>query len=215
MNLTQIKRWFTERREASRELELTDFSITRSDFRRHFDMSLSSAAYWLEKAVKAGILKKALSRPANCYAWWIYALADCPVDPNDAHRSTKPIVAVKKVETLPSPRVGPKYRNPSCLSTCYVNSLSQYHFHVAFDEYRKDGAWRHRVLDYSFGLLYPMDFKAPAYLDRAIRTEILRALKTDGIRFYEHDRDGNQRFDDLRYHNQESVDWIISRLERG
>jgi hypothetical protein len=49
----------------------------------------------------------------------------------------------------------------------------------------------------------------PRYFDRAVRAAVLTMLETNP-RVHEYDRDGNKRYDDMRYHPD---GWVQSRIE--
>ncbi len=93
----------------------------------------------------------------------------------------------------------------------YCSSTGHYQARVHVD---RDGKREHYEYDFDGTLLWKgkRDWReraCPKYLEAAI-LEKLRELYADGIlRVYENDRDGNRRYDDLRYHVPEQFEWLI------
>ena len=54
----------------------------------------------------------------------------------------------------------------------------------------------------------------PQYVLRRVWELYLEAFEKGHNRYFEYDRDGNKRYDDLRYYSHESVDWITQCIRR-
>lgn len=91
----------------------------------------------------------------------------------------------------------------------YCSSTGHYGVDVRIS-YR--GHNRKRSYDFNGGFWLPQAYipaTMPKYIERAV-DERLRELYTAGkLRFYECDRDGNRRYDDLRYHDPRAFEWQI------
>lgn len=48
----------------------------------------------------------------------------------------------------------------------------------------------------------------PIYVDNEVRRQVGELARAGKLHFYEHDRDGDKRYDNLRYVDQEHVEWI-------
>lgn len=56
----------------------------------------------------------------------------------------------------------------------------------------------------------PGSLKMPKYVIEATVQAIAQGIQSGHIRFYEVDREGNRRFDNLRYYDKEMVDlWLM------
>lgn len=52
----------------------------------------------------------------------------------------------------------------------------------------------------------------PVYFHDAIRRELLKTLNA-GVKVYEYDRDGNERYENLRYHEPDNIQRWIEALD--
>ena len=50
----------------------------------------------------------------------------------------------------------------------------------------------------------------PAYFENEVRRQIVARARGEGFKVYEHDRDGNKRFTDLRYYDPERLAWAVN-----
>lgn len=103
-----------------------------------------------------------------------------------------------------------KFRDIRVLSKCYVNSQADYFFHAVATAYRNNRAirrWRF-TWSWSFGL----EPRGPKYLEKEIMLQIAEMLNENGVVFYEYTKDGDKRFDNLRYHDPEYAQSILTDL---
>ena len=102
-----------------------------------------------------------------------------------------------------------KYQDFRVYNTVYVSSTGHYSFRVSFTENgKKTGR------DYDYGLYYPLRRNYPRYVTSAVELEIAKLLKSGEAKFYEVDRDGNRRYEGLRYHMPELIPSMIKSLEQ-
>lgn len=100
-----------------------------------------------------------------------------------------------------------------------VSSTSNYHVRVFYKVHGAGGIFR-EGRDYwlenqwFLGKGKYLDFwlTAPAYLTAAVNRQLVEALRAGRIKFFEYDRDKNKRYDNLRYHEPEAVEWLIKIL---
>lgn len=82
-----------------------------------------------------------------------------------------------------------------------VTSTGHYGWEVS---YRDTSGNRHHRW-YHYGLMKPMEFKAPKYLIAEVERLIAADIENGITVFYEFDRDGNKRYENLRYHDPDYV----------
>ncbi len=93
-----------------------------------------------------------------------------------------------------------KYTDIHASKKVYVDSSCNYHFTIFAHAWAKKG-WLKWVYQTGFGW---EDFPgAPAYVTSAARESILSVLKDPETRFHEYDRDRNERYTNLRYHDDQ------------
>lgn len=102
-----------------------------------------------------------------------------------------------------------KYTDIHASSTVYVDSQCGYHFTIFAHAWAKKG-WRRWVYQTGFGW---EDFPAaPAYVTHAARESILKVLKDPETKFHEYDRDRNERYTNLRYHDAAMLRFQVRAL---
>jgi hypothetical protein len=105
-----------------------------------------------------------------------------------------------------------KYTDIRVLSSFYVNSLSQPFFTVVWGnrdhhhqrDYCPMFGWESLPKSWSGGWS-----QAPAYLTAEAEAAIIRLLQSDDARPYEYNRDGDARYENLRYWDDETKAEII------
>lgn len=106
------------------------------------------------------------------------------------------------------------YTNIAVTRYINVSSTGHYFGHVVF---RRGGRGWGYDFDLSNGYVMTkknMDaLHLPQYVMTTIRHLYIECLKTDAI-YYEYDREGERRYSNLRYHSQETVNWIIECLQK-
>jgi hypothetical protein len=86
-----------------------------------------------------------------------------------------------------------------------VCSQGDYHFAFAVNIFKGDDFVRRKVMWFSSGWGYePRNI--PEYLKHAVESEIVQGLESGDYTFYEYDRDGNERTENLRYHDHGILD---------
>lgn len=90
---------------------------------------------------------------------------------------------------------------------CYVSSSGHYHWDVGYSDTR--GKRYTGSYCYGFGLY---ERCIPKYLETEIEKRIADMLESGTTKFHEYDRDGNKRFENLRYHLPEYIPNMIKRL---
>lgn len=97
----------------------------------------------------------------------------------------------------------PKYTQVFVLSEVNVSSTRHYSFRVTI----KEATRLHRV--YYDGLKSFWTEKAyprfPQYVVQECQRQVMSRLLSDDTRYFEYDRDGNKRYEELRYHDPEFV----------
>ncbi len=104
----------------------------------------------------------------------------------------------------------PKYTEVSVLSEVNVSSTRHYSFRVVIKEANKI----HRVFyDGSKGFWTETTHpRFPQYVIRECQRQTMSRLLSDDTRYFEYDRDGNKRYENLRYHDPEFVKHWGKRL---
>lgn len=98
-----------------------------------------------------------------------------------------------------------KYTEITVLTEVYVNSQSDYTFYVHIKGYGRV------AYDPSVGFYVPESNqdprmnRFPRYVVFEVDLQVLERLKSPATRYYEYDRDGNKRYENLRYHDAESL----------
>lgn len=96
-----------------------------------------------------------------------------------------------------------KYTQVFVTSEVNVSSTGHYSFHVIIVEATR----LHRL--YYDGLrsfwTETTDPRFPEYVIRECQYQVMNLLLSDKTRYYEYDRDGNKRYENLRYHDVERV----------
>ena len=101
-----------------------------------------------------------------------------------------------------------KFTDLQCDDEVYVDSYGGYHFEIYARHYGRKVSGYRWVYQTGYGW---EDFPdAPNYVTNEARRLILKRLKSKNTRFYEYDRDRNQRFTNLRYHDEMSL-WLQIR----
>lgn len=102
------------------------------------------------------------------------------------------------------PRV---YQNIGVLPEVHVSSSCEYsfRFHVGMA----------LVWYYFYRVIPPRTKRYPNYVYETVERQILDMIRAGKLRFYECDRDGNKRYENLRYHSADSFEWVIKRLEQA
>ncbi len=107
-----------------------------------------------------------------------------------------------------------RFQNIRVSKQVYVNSMTQYSTHVYFTEAgkRKHYLWgiRDSCLTTANGRLDHR--RVPKYVMDAIMREMLRLTTDEQLTFYEYDRDGEKRYDGLRYHEPEYFAAIVKAV---
>jgi hypothetical protein len=106
-----------------------------------------------------------------------------------------------------------KYRNVTVYTKVNVSSSYHHWFSVGITEYKDDEPQRRRRFTWSFEFgLEPRSM--PQYVKREIERQVLDGIRAGSFIWYEVDRDGNERYDNLRYHSCEAVQFIADTIER-
>lgn len=110
-----------------------------------------------------------------------------------------------------------KYRNASIESGVYVSSTGHWFFSVSWDIHNREGVkvGRHGGDwdgDHAFlrGVKSDIPTRLPDYLNDELDRCVYEKLKAGELRFYEYNRDGVKRYENLRYVDTEI---IASRLQ--
>lgn len=106
-----------------------------------------------------------------------------------------------------------KYTNVTVLHSIYCSSSFDHFIGVTYHE---NGMWRSRDFYIEGCALMgkrSYDLEIPQYFEDEILRGLLAALK-QGVTVYEYDRDGNKRYENLRYHDDEWVQRRIESIER-
>lgn len=97
----------------------------------------------------------------------------------------------------------------------YISSSYDYFVEVS---YKHQQRWWTRTYFITAGGLMHLSgmgwFNVPHYVMREIDSQLLELMRSGRVIYHEYDRDGNKRFTDFRYHSPETVERIMSRLER-
>lgn len=108
----------------------------------------------------------------------------------------------------------PKYTQIYVTSEVYVNSQSDYTFYAHIKGYGKV------AYDPSVGFYVPESRQNPSmnrfplYVRREVDRQVLERLLSSDTRYHEYDRDGNKRYENLRYHDIERVNYLIQDFRR-
>ncbi len=107
-----------------------------------------------------------------------------------------------------------KYQDIRVIDEVYVSSSNHHFFRVVMKQLSGDKRL-HINDDYAFGCAEPFEHRRyPKYVLEAVERAILELLKSDKAIFHEIDRDGEKRYEDLRYHEDRDTAWMIEYLER-
>src|SRR5512145_2001717 len=107
----------------------------------------------------------------------------------------------------------PAYTDIRVLKAIYVSSAGHYCAHVRYTHRR-----RRRTRDVTLsdvGVMYMKgmgEIVVPAYVTQEIARQVLEMMADGSASYYEYNRDGEKRYECLRYHAQENVDWILKCL---
>lgn len=115
----------------------------------------------------------------------------------------------------------PKFFDVWIDNEIYVSSTGHYTARVGYKVRGVGGIFR-EARDYMLenqwflGKRETLDFwlSAPAYLTTEANRLLVELLSSGRARFCEVDRDGNKRYEQLRYHEPERVAWLINILSR-
>lgn len=107
-----------------------------------------------------------------------------------------------------------KYQNITVSKQVNVSSSYHYHFTVKWDGGGRDYSLRVGFLTNHQYNPYTWE-AAPKYLEREVERQILAMFEDKTAVFYEYDRDGNKRYENLRYWSQEDVDHYIESLKQS
>jgi len=108
-----------------------------------------------------------------------------------------------------------KYGEISVFKDVYVSSSCDYHFHLHIQGYGRV------IYDPSMGFYVedsqqdPSMNRFPQYVRREVDRQILERFKAADTIYYEYDRDHNKRYENLRYHDNERVNWWIEIMEKA
>lgn len=94
-----------------------------------------------------------------------------------------------------------KYANITIGRDVYIDSLGHYHFMVMSNKLKID-----HFSDGFERITHP-----PEYLELETKRQIAALLKSGEAKFYEHDRDGNRRYTELRYRNPDMEAWYTEQ----
>jgi hypothetical protein len=107
-----------------------------------------------------------------------------------------------------------KYTDIRVYGDVYVSSSFDYFARVRYScggkVHRRDVWINSASIEYENGL---GSLKIPRYFQRELERQIVALLKDPTTRFHEYDRDGNKRYEDLRYFDADYVAAIIRRLD--
>lgn len=102
-----------------------------------------------------------------------------------------------------------RYSNVRILTEVYVTSHADYWFKVMMD----GGPSRSYCPHVGFeGRGHWITWEGPKYLIDEVDRQIAQGCRDGRFKFYERDRDGNKRYDNLRYHDDEHVQWFIDDI---
>lgn len=90
--------------------------------------------------------------------------------------------------------------------------------HYSFFAYVSDGRRRAKRMIEPNGEIWALAprmgyIKAPVYVKRDLQGQLLAALESGAMRFYEYDRDENPRYSNLRYYDERDIACLIRRLK--
>lgn len=107
----------------------------------------------------------------------------------------------------------PKYTNVTVSKQVYVSSHFDYFVDVTFTvDGRRRGKKSFDMRDGWFLGERLGQWDAPQYVRREVGKQLIAVLRDPETRYYEYDRDGNKRYENLRYWDAESVaqmaDWF-------
>lgn len=108
-----------------------------------------------------------------------------------------------------------RYQNIRVGPSVYVSSTSHYFARVRIETWQNGECVERRSRDYCLGehTLEAVpghygEVRYPNYVIREINLQLLTKLESGELRFFEYDRDRNQRFENLRYHNDDRLEWL-------
>lgn len=108
-----------------------------------------------------------------------------------------------------------KYINISVSSEINVSSSGHFSVHVS---------WRGskgRLYDFDCGFMTNHEYNAinwegaPQYLIRETLRQIVEMITTRAAKYYEYDRDGNKRYENLRYYEPELAQWWAEHFAKA
>ena len=118
---------------------------------------------------------------------------------------------------LIKPKKRRAWHSAKVLPDVNVSSSADYHFAVLVSHHDKRAKAHWSYCDQELLILQRNGNQKrqymPKYLQREIYEQALRLLLNGDARFFEYDRDGNQRYSDLRYHDARLVDAMIAGLQ--
>lgn len=99
-----------------------------------------------------------------------------------------------------------KYTNIRVAHDVYVNSQCDYTFHIHMT------GFGHAYYNPSVGFwTETAEPKFPKYVVEEVDRQMIARLKSPNTVYYEYDRDGNERYENLRYYDAEFVaSWVAS-----
>lgn len=108
------------------------------------------------------------------------------------------------------------YLNVQILREVYVSSSGHYFGKM---RYVYNGQRFTRDVDLSNGTVLamkqPYPISLPKYVMRRVWELYLEAFEKGHNDYYEYDRDGNKRWEELRYYSREGANWIAECLRRN
>lgn len=115
----------------------------------------------------------------------------------------------------------PRYENIHVGKRIYVSSTSHCFVRVRFDECRSGRVVKSYNRAYEIGglMLEAKDgfigrFTVPNYMIREVNRQLHETLSAGAVEFYEVDRDGNERRDNLRYFDEQMWEWCLDRVAK-
>jgi len=106
--------------------------------------------------------------------------------------------------------MGRRYEEVKVLNGVYISSDFHYHFHC-----RIEGKGRDYTPDMGFlAKDGPYSYRGyPLYVHTEVQRQIAKKLRDGTFSFYEYDREGNRRYDELRYRNEDYEAHLLKQWE--
>lgn len=110
-----------------------------------------------------------------------------------------------------------KYTDVKVSASVRCMSDGHHWFHVRYTAYQNSKSvfvWRDYNPSVGFaGLGYALGWQAPKYLIAEVDRQIGQMCRDNQFKVYECDRDGNERYDDLRYHDPDVFKWYAENYK--